>query len=116
METGIISWGAYLPRLRLERKAAAEANSWVNGALASRSSGTRSFCNWDEDSLTMGVEATRACFERSAERPSRLVFATTTAPFADRPSSGLAALALQLPVSVKGLDHGGSQRAASNAS
>ena len=54
MDTGILSWGGYVPRLRLDRKAAVDANSWANGALAGRASGSRAFCNWDEDTLTMG--------------------------------------------------------------
>jgi 3-hydroxy-3-methylglutaryl CoA synthase len=115
VETGILSWGAFVPRLRLERKAAVEANGWANGALAGRASGSRAFCNWDEDTLTMGVEAARFCLQRHAGAPDRIAFASTTAPFADRPSSVMAAMALQIPAHAKSLDQGGSQRAGTSA-
>lgn len=115
MTTGILAWGAYVPRLRLDRAAAVAANGWANGALGARSRGTRSFCNWDEDALTMGVEAARACLAPGQPQPERLVFASTTPPFQDRPGSVIAASALQLPQQVQALDQGGSQRAGSSA-
>ena len=112
---GIISWGGYVPRLRLDRKSIVAANSWANSALTGRARGARSFCNWDEDSLTMGVEAGRACLARTPTIPTRVVFASTTPPFQDRPSAVLAATALRLSDGVRGLDQGGSQRAGSSA-
>jgi 3-hydroxy-3-methylglutaryl CoA synthase len=112
---GIRSWGGYVARLRLERKAVVAANRWANGALATRGGGSRAFCNWDEDALTMGVEAGRACLARAPDVPERLVFASTTPPFQDRPSAVLAAAALQLEPTVRGVDQGGSQRAGSSA-
>ena len=33
MTTGILAFGAYIPRLRLARRAIAEANAWFNPAL-----------------------------------------------------------------------------------
>lgn len=112
---GIVSWGAYIPRLRLDRKSVVEANSWANGALAGRAAGTRSFCNWDEDSVTMGVEAARAALARRTFAPARLVFASNTAPFDDRPASVIAAQALQLPPELRTADQGRSQRAGTSA-
>lgn len=115
MSYGIVSWGAYIPRLRLDRKSAVEANSWANSALAGRAAGTRSFCNWDEDSVTMGVEAARAALGRAEFVPARLVFSSNTAPFDDRPASVIAAQALQLPPELRTADQGRSQRAGSSA-
>ncbi len=115
MTNGILAWAGYVPRLRLERKSAADANSWANSSLASRGKGTRAFCNWDEDALTMGVEAGRACLAQTATQPERLVFASTTPPFADRPSAVIATAALKPHSRVRGLDQGGSQRAGSSA-
>ncbi len=51
---GIKGYGAYVPRLRLNRKEIARLNSWATPSLASTGRGTRSICNWDEDSLTQG--------------------------------------------------------------
>lgn len=115
MSNGIVSWGAYIPRLRLDRNSVVEANGWANGALAARATGTRSFCNWDEDSITMGVEASRAAIERLAFQPQRLVFASNTAPFDDRPAAVIAAQALQLPPELRSADQCHSQRAGSSA-
>ena len=61
MDVGILAFGAYVPRLRLARKAVAEANAWFNPALRSLAKGERAICNWDEDSVTMAVEAARDC-------------------------------------------------------
>ena len=120
VDSGIISWGAYIPRLRLDRQTVVEANSWANGALAGKAKGTRSFCNWDEDSVTMGIEAARAALARTPDLPSkftpdRIVFASNTAPFDDRPASVIAALALQMPPVVRTVDQGRSQRAGTSA-
>ena len=56
---GILAYGAYLPRLRLARKAVADANAWFNPALKGLAKGERTMCNWDEDAVTMAVEAAR---------------------------------------------------------
>ena len=56
---GISAWGAYAPRLRLNRKAAASANAWVAPNLMAKAKGERAMANWDEDALTMAVEAAR---------------------------------------------------------
>ena len=56
---GITAFGAYVPRLRLQREAIAKANTWFDPSLAALARGERSFCNWDEDSVTMAVEAAR---------------------------------------------------------
>ena len=46
---GMLAFGAYVPRLRLSRKAVAEANAWFNPALKGLAKGERGMCNWDED-------------------------------------------------------------------
>jgi 3-hydroxy-3-methylglutaryl CoA synthase len=92
---GIVAYGAYLPRLRLERAAIAAATGWASAPRGRPPAGTRSYCNWDEDSITMAVEAARDCLtghERSRVR--WLGMATTTAPFADRSNAGVVATAL----------------------
>ncbi len=72
--------------------------------------------NWDEDAITMAVEAGRDClsgFERGGIAAVHL--ASTSLPFDDRQNSGIAAAALNLPESVATLDIAGSQRAAAAA-
>ncbi len=59
--TGITAFGAYIPRRRLQRKAVAQANAWFAPNLAGGAKGERAMANWDEDALTMAVEAARDC-------------------------------------------------------
>ena len=54
---GITSYGAYIPRLRLDRMAIFQAMGWFAPAIMMVAQGERSMCNWDEDSLTMAVAA-----------------------------------------------------------
>ena len=60
---GIVSFGGYIPRLRLNRGAVYGANAWMAPGLIAAAGGERSMANWDEDSLTMAVEASRNCIE-----------------------------------------------------
>ena len=95
---GIAAWGAYAPRLRLSRKAVTEANAWVAPNLKAKGKGERSMANWDEDALTMAVEAARDALGSSDDRShiDSLYFASTTAPFADRLNAGIVSAALTL--------------------
>jgi 3-hydroxy-3-methylglutaryl CoA synthase len=116
MTIGILATGAYIPRLRLPRKAIAEANSWINPALKSQAKGERAIGNWDEDAVTMAVEACRdALSGRDRGGIANLHLASTTFPFLDRLNAGIAAQALNLPGEVSALDIGGTQRAATSA-
>lgn len=113
---GILSVGAYVPRLRLQRSAVAAAHAWYNPGLRGLARGERAMANWDEDSITMAVEAARDCLgdgDRSAV--TRVVLASTTFPFADRQNCGVMKEALNLHDDVAALDVGGSQRAGTSA-
>ena len=75
--TYISAIGTYLPRLRLSRSSIAAALGWLAGSAAG-GKGARSLAFWDEDSITMGVEAARDCLARPDLDPSairQLVFA-----------------------------------------
>jgi hydroxymethylglutaryl-CoA synthase len=114
-EVGILAFGAYVPRLRLSRKSVAEANAWFNPALKGLAKGERSMCNWDEDAVTMAVEAARDCLtgqDRAAV--TALSFASTTLPFEDRLNAGIVVEALDLKPSVAAQDLTASQRAATS--
>ncbi|HXY89724.1 MAG TPA: 3-oxoacyl-[acyl-carrier-protein] synthase III C-terminal domain-containing protein [Xanthobacteraceae bacterium] len=112
---GILAYGAYLPRLRLSRKAIADANSWFNPALKAQK-GERTMCNWDEDVVTMAVEAARdALAGRDRASIAAIRFASTTFPFLDRLHAGIAAEALALKSDIAAQDVAASQRAATSA-
>lgn len=57
---GISACGAYVPSLRMRRKAVALAHSWALPALRGLGKGTRAFCSEDEDAITIAVESLRA--------------------------------------------------------
>ena len=115
-EIGIKSYGACIPRLRMDRASIAAAHAWSLPSLKAAGKGERSFCNWDEDSITMGVEATRACLASGSKQDiGSLVFASTTPPFADLPNAGVIVNASGLPSSTATLDAGGSLRAGVSA-
>ena len=105
----------YLPRARIERTTIAAATAWARGR-GSPQSGRRSFCNWDEDSITMSVEAARACLhgvERS--RVGWVALASTTLPFADRSNAGVVSAALGLREQCATQDLAASRRGATGA-
>lgn len=111
---GISALAVYLPRLRLARKAIVDAHRWADPGLAGKAQGERTMCNWDEDAVTMGVEAARVCLGDSRDVDC-LLFASTSAPFADRQHAGIVAGALNLPEDIATLDAGASQRAGTSA-
>lgn len=114
MTLGITSIGAYVPRYRLKREAIAAAHRWM--APSGGGKGHRAFCGWDEDAITMAVEAGRDCLRGlDPAAMSSLLVASTTLPYADLQNSAIVAGALDLPDSVATADATGSQRAATSA-
>jgi 3-hydroxy-3-methylglutaryl CoA synthase len=69
-------------------------------------------CSWDEDVVTMAVEAGRDCLKGGgAGAITELTLASTTAPYADLNNAVLVAAALRLPATTSAADAGGSTRA-----
>ena len=101
-EVGITSIAGYIPKLRLLRKSVAEANAWMAPNLVGKGKGTKSISNWDEDSVTMSVEAARRVLGPEDDRSyvDNLFLASTTMPFADRLNSGIIRAALTLDEST----------------
>lgn len=116
MTVGIEAAGAYIPRMRLPRKLIADANSWLNPALSTSAKGERAICNWDEDAVTMAVEAARDALQgHDRGIIASLSLASTTYPFIDRLNAAIVADALNLSKNVAAIDLSGSQRAATSA-
>jgi 3-hydroxy-3-methylglutaryl CoA synthase/uncharacterized OB-fold protein len=101
----------------LRRSAIAAANLWANPGLKSLGKGERAFAAWDEDVVTMAVEATRDAFRGDAARAKvgGVILASTTPPFADRLNAGIIAGALGLSEAVTAFDVSGSMRAGTSA-
>jgi 3-hydroxy-3-methylglutaryl CoA synthase len=117
---GITAYGAYIPRRRLQRKAVAEANRWFAPGLAGGAKGERAMANFDEDTVTLAVEAARDCLPASEPGQDRafidaIYFASTTLPFNDRQNAGIVAAALQLSDTISSADVSSSQRAGLSA-
>lgn len=117
---GITAYGAYIPRRRLQRQAVAEANAWFAPGLVGGAKGERAMANWDEDSVTMAVEAGRDCLPAADPLKDRcyidaIYFASTTMPFADRQNAGIVSAALGLSQNISSFDIAGSQRAGLSA-
>src|SRR5271170_6052207 len=114
--SGILAYGAYVPRSRLQRASVVAANCWFNSALKSMGKGERAMANWDEDSITMAVEASRDCLgDLDRNAVSSILFASTSAPNADRQNAGVIKEALNLSDSTGSLDASGGQRAGTSA-
>ncbi|NIJ35457.1 3-hydroxy-3-methylglutaryl CoA synthase [Sphingopyxis panaciterrae] len=113
---GILAFGAYVPITRLQRSAIHATNGWFAGGLRGLAKGEKAIANWDEDSVTMALEAARDALEGiDRARVRRVAIASTTLPFADRQNAGIVKEALNLPDAVGALDVTGSQRAATSA-
>ena len=102
---GIISYGAYIPRLRLDRMSIFQGIGWLAPAVITVAQGERSFCNWDEDSVTMAVAAAKDCLiGMDKGKVEALYLASTTLPFKDRLSAGIASTALNLREEILAAD------------
>ena len=115
MSYGVLELAPYVPPMRLERSEIYAAVGWAVPSLKGLATGERAIANWDEDAITMGFEAARSCLSAVQKPPSRVTFASTTFPFADRSNSGIICSALDMPSSVRNEDVFGSRRAAVSA-
>lgn len=112
---GITAYGVYIPSRRLERAAIAEAHAWALPSLRGLAKGRRSYCDWDEDTITLAVEAARGCLANRGGTPlGSLTLASTTHVFADLQNASFVAGALRLQ-SLSTQDAGGSLRAGTSA-
>ncbi|MCL4468925.1 MAG: OB-fold domain-containing protein [Deltaproteobacteria bacterium] len=113
---GIVSYGGYVPRRRLNRMSVIQEMGWYIPALMMVANGERSMCNWDEDSLTMAVASARDCisgFDKS--KIDGIFLATTTPPFADRQNAGIVATALNLREDIVTADFASSLKSGTTA-
>ncbi|WP_077213242.1 OB-fold domain-containing protein [Bacillus dakarensis] len=96
---GIISYGAYIPYNRLQRSKIAEF--YGKRGLG----GEKAIAGYDEDSVSMGVEAAIDCL--NGVNPSEVdavYFATTSEPYQEKGSMATIATALGLNKNVRGIE------------
>jgi len=106
---GVESIGVYLPAYRLDRGEIFKAVGWVSKSFLR---GERAVANYDEDSLTMAVNAASEC---SYEGVDAVFFASVTMPFKERQNAEIIATALDLPSDIITSDFTGSTRAVTSA-
>lgn len=107
---GIVSYGAYIPIYRLSRQEIVRA--WGSGARK----GEKAVCNWDEDSLTMGVEAAIDCLDDiEPGLIDCLYFASTTPPYREKQSASILAAAADLRKELVTADFTDSLKAGASA-
>jgi len=110
MSAGIVSYGAYIPKYRLERRLIGEA--WGARAMP----GERSVASYDEDSITMGVAAGMDCLRgMDREKVEGFYFASTTSPYKEKQAAALAATAVDLRNDILSADFAGSLRSGTTA-
>lgn len=115
MDLGILAFGGYLPQSRLQRTEISKMHGWYNPGLKGLAKGERTIANWDEDAITMAVEAARDCLTgRDRSDVSAVFMASTSFPFQDRQNAGVVADALNLKSQMMTLDLAASQRAGSS--
>jgi 3-hydroxy-3-methylglutaryl CoA synthase len=105
-----------VPRLRLQREVVVKSNSWFDPGLAAHRAGERAMCNFDEDAVTLAVEAARDCLTgMQAEPVTGLYLASTSLPYASRLNASIVAQALNLPDELSAMDITASQRGGTSA-
>ena len=91
MPAGIVSFGGCVPLKRMSRDMLAQA--WGGRS----NGGGKAVANHDEDAITLSVAAARDVMGgRDPASIDAYYFASTTSPYAEKASSTVAALALQL--------------------
>ena len=105
----ILSYGAYVPPGRLDRKDIGTTLGQPAGK------GTRSVASHDEDSTTLAVEAARVALKRADRTPDRVVFSTATPTYLDRTNAAVIHAALDLDPATAAYDFGGAPRSSIGA-
>ncbi|RLC92147.1 MAG: 3-hydroxy-3-methylglutaryl CoA synthase [Chloroflexi bacterium] len=107
---GIISYGAYIPLHRMDR--AEFYRAWGGFAIP----GETAVASYDEDTITMAMEASSDCLKgMDRESIDAVFFATTTSPYKERLGASILAAALDLPPATRTMDVTGTLRAGTTA-
>jgi hydroxymethylglutaryl-CoA synthase len=106
---GIESYGTALPALRLP--AAAYVAAW--GRCSARGLQRKAFCAYDEDAVTLGIEAARRALARAggAAGIDAIFFGCTTPPYDEKPSAATLATALFEATALRVTEISGSPQA-----
>ena len=107
---GILSYGAYIPMWRISRDEIAK------GSGRASMGGERAVASWDEDSLTMAVEAGLDCLSGiDPKEIDGIYFATVSSPYKEKQAASIIASALDLRKDAYTFDFTDSLRAGTSA-
>ncbi|WP_029088451.1 OB-fold domain-containing protein [Brevibacterium album] len=110
MTTGIISYGAYVPRARLRSDTVREALG------TGRAGRTRAVAGYDEDTTTMAAEAARRALRgAAAESIGAVAFSSAHPVYAAKTNATAVHAALSLPARTRAVDRCGPERSALGA-
>ncbi|MDO8723852.1 MAG: 3-oxoacyl-[acyl-carrier-protein] synthase III C-terminal domain-containing protein [Syntrophales bacterium] len=100
---GITSYGAYIPRYRIDRGIVYKAMGWLNPGTFM--AGEKAVANFDEDSITMAAAAGIDCLQGMDRlKMDALYFATTTSPYKERQSAEIIATVFNLRSDIRTAD------------
>lgn len=107
---GIVSYGAYIPKYRLNRDLIARA--WGSGSMG----GEKAVASYDEDALTMAVDAAFDCLGHiDPKNIDGIYFASTTSPYKEKQAASLIATVIDMRRDILAADFSDSMRAGTNA-
>ncbi len=107
---GIVSYGAYVPTYRLPRDLIGQ--EWGTPSLG----GERAIANYDEDSLTLAVNASvDALGGRDPQQLAGVFFASTTSPYREKQAAATVATVLDAKSEIRTMDFTDTLRAGTSA-
>ena len=110
---GIKSYGAHIPRFRLDRNIMQMSLLFLGFAPLR---GEKAVANWDEDSITMSVAAAQDCLKgENYGKVDGLYFASTSQTYALRQNAGIIAAALDLNTDTRTADFTDSTKSGTSA-
>lgn len=113
---GIVSYGCYFPRYRLNRKLILNSMGWLDPSIAAHARGEKAVANFDEDSVTLAVAAaTQAICHVNRNDIDGLYFSSTTFPYKERLNAAIVSAALGLDQGIRAADFAGGLKAGSSA-
>lgn len=113
---GIVSYGGYVPRYRLDRKKIFKAMGWMDPSTAANARGEKAVANYDEDCITMAVAAGLSSLKGlDRSKVEGVYFASTTMPYKERLNAGIVTAALGLNEKVRSADFSGGLKAGTTA-
>ena len=106
---GIARYGTYIPVLRLDRRLIEQ------GWGVKQPAGEIAVANYDEDALTLAIDAAMSCLGDPPAAVGGVYLATTSGPYAEKQLAAMLATACDLPRAIVSADFGGSARAGVSA-